>query len=142
MDQIIENLKKQLKKPDDVKQEDGIDTGEICFSRRIGFSFVDLALFTKYLQEEREALRRNGTGGTRQLNTQKDIGKAYSQQHLPTIPQFYEHVSHRIFDFSMNQCFLSSRYPMIHLVENYVMKHVLCSSIAKAKKSSAVMKRV
>ena len=62
-------------------------------------------MFTKYLREEREALHRDGAGGTRKLNTQKDIGKAYSQQHMPTIPQFYEHVFHRIFDLSTIQWF-------------------------------------
>lgn len=92
MDQIIENLKKQLKKPEDVKQEDGIDSRRIIFVEHFDFFCVELALFTKYLRQERETLHRDETGGTRKLDTQKDVGKAYSQQHLPTIPQFYEHV--------------------------------------------------
>ena len=58
-------------------------------------------MFTKYLREEREALHRDETGGHRKLDTQKDVGKAYSQQHLPTIPQFYEHVLNEMEDFSL-----------------------------------------
>ncbi len=54
--------------------------------------FIELELFTKYLREEREALHRDETTINRKLDTQKDVTKAYSQQHMPTIPQFYEHV--------------------------------------------------
>lgn len=56
------------------------------------FDFVELALFTKYLKEEREELHHDEKVANRKLDTQKDVSKAYSQQHMPTIPQFYEHV--------------------------------------------------
>ncbi len=56
------------------------------------FFLTELELFTKYLREERGALHRDETTINRKLDTQKDVTKAYSQQHMPTIPQFYEHV--------------------------------------------------
>jgi hypothetical protein len=49
-------------------------------------------LFTKYLKEEREAIHHDEPTTNRKLNTHQDVTKAYSQQHMPTIPQFYEHV--------------------------------------------------
>jgi len=67
-----------------------------CFFVRTNFKifilFLELALFTKYLKEEREALHHDETVANRKLNTHQDVTKAYSQQHMPTIPQFYEHV--------------------------------------------------
>jgi hypothetical protein len=45
------------------------------------------------LKEEREALHHDETLANRKLDTHKEVTKAYSQQHMPTIPQFYEHVS-------------------------------------------------
>jgi hypothetical protein len=45
------------------------------------------------LKEEREAIHHDETTTpNRKLNTHQDVTKAYSQQHMPTIPQFYEHV--------------------------------------------------
>jgi hypothetical protein len=44
------------------------------------------------LKEEREASPRDETVTNRKLDTHNDVTKAYSQQHMPTIPQFYEHV--------------------------------------------------
>ncbi len=90
MDKIIENLKKQLKKPQEITQEDGKKT---WFSKEWwNIIVLELALFTKCLKEEREVLHHDETIINRKLDTQKDITKAYSQQHMPTIPQFYEHV--------------------------------------------------
>jgi hypothetical protein len=62
------------------------------FQRFYLLFFIELALFTKYLREERDALHHDETIGNRKLDTNKDVTKAYSQQHMPTIPQFYEHV--------------------------------------------------
>ncbi len=62
------------------------------FQRILSSFFIELALFTKYLREERDALHHDETIGNRKLDTNKDVTKAYSQQHMPTIPQFYEHV--------------------------------------------------
>lgn len=92
MDKIIENLKQQMKKSQPtITPEDGKE--KISFIRKMClFDFVELALFTKYLKEEREDLHHDETIANRKLDTQKDVGKAYSQQHMPTIPQFYEHV--------------------------------------------------
>jgi hypothetical protein len=58
------------------------------------YLFIELALFTKCLREERESIHHDETTTTtnRKLDTHKDVIKAYSQQHMPTIPQFYEHV--------------------------------------------------
>ncbi len=90
MDKIIENLKKQLKKPQEITQEDGRDI--LLNHIKYFILFIELTLFTKYLKEERDVLHHDEIIGNRKLNTQKDVTKAYSQQHMPTIPQFYEHV--------------------------------------------------
>jgi hypothetical protein len=55
--------------------------------------FIELALFTKYLKDERDTIHLDETTtSNKKLNTHHDVTKAYSQQHMPTIPQFYEHV--------------------------------------------------
>ncbi|CAF3488248.1 unnamed protein product [Adineta steineri] len=74
MDKIVQNLKKQLKEPKSVTVEDELD------------------LFTKYLKEERNASHQNDLTPNRKLDTNTDVTKAYSQQHMPTIPRFYEHI--------------------------------------------------
>lgn len=56
---------------------------------------AELELFTKYLKKGRDELHHEEITSPRKLDTHNDVAKAYSQQHMPTIPQFYEHVRHR-----------------------------------------------
>ncbi|CAF0972295.1 unnamed protein product [Adineta ricciae] len=74
MDKLAENLRKQLKEPQPVTPEDELD------------------LFTKYLKQERDVTHSDAPISPRKLDTHNDVTKAYSQQHMPTIPQFYEHI--------------------------------------------------
>lgn len=53
---------------------------------------LELNLFTKYLEAAREGIHPEETTTTRRLDTHQDVNRAYAQQHMPTIPQFYEHV--------------------------------------------------
>ena len=140
MEKIIENLKKNLKDTQATTQEDGKCTGR-CFSsvRQPSSSFCspELDLFTKYLKATRDGAHPEETVTSRKLDTHQDVTKAYSQQHLPTIPQFYEHVGNRIVSRRLDAL---SRFPTIHWVANYVKKPELCFSIAKVRRSSAAKK--
>lgn len=95
MEKIIENLKKNLKDTQATTQEDGNCNAcrEDSALLTVFPSIVELDLFTKYLKAARDGGTHPEEGkSNRKLDTHDDVTKAFTQQHLPTIPQFYEHV--------------------------------------------------